>query len=48
LGLKLIETGDAKLVEDSDVDKYWGGWLEGSENMLGKLLMELRDKLKAE
>jgi ribA/ribD-fused uncharacterized protein len=40
---RLIETGTAKLVEDSSEDKFWGGAIEGSMNMLGKLLMELRE-----
>lgn len=43
---KLMETGDAILVEDSPVDMYWGGWLEGSKNTLGNLLMEFRDSQK--
>lgn len=44
---RLIETGTAKLVEDSPVDRFWGGAIEGSINMLGKLLMELRESYKA-
>lgn len=39
----LIETGNAKLVEDSYTDSYWGGSILGSQNRLGSLLMELRD-----
>ena len=42
---KLKETDMAKLVEDSAVDKYWGGYIEGSKNMLGLMLMEYRDKI---
>ena len=40
---KLLATGDAKLVEDSDVDMYWGGSLPGSKNVLGKMLMQFRE-----
>jgi predicted NAD-dependent protein-ADP-ribosyltransferase YbiA (DUF1768 family) len=43
-----LETGDAKIVEDSPTDKFWGGAIEGSKNMLGNLLMEYRDKCKKE
>lgn len=46
---QLIETGDEELIEDSPVDYYWGCGADGSgENMLGKLLMELREELKGE
>jgi len=51
---QLIETGDAELVEGTYWhDVFWGICTcakhngEG-ENMLGKMLMELRDKLKTE
>jgi predicted NAD-dependent protein-ADP-ribosyltransferase YbiA (DUF1768 family) len=40
---RLLETGDAKLVEDSNKDPYWGGVLPDSKNRLGALLKELRD-----
>lgn len=44
----LLSTGDAVLVEDSPVDYYWGCGKNGSgKNMLGKLLMRLRDELNA-
>ena len=43
---RLKETGSAKLVEDSAVDSFWGGQLPGSENMLGKVLMEYRDTIQ--
>lgn len=48
----LIATGDRQIVEDSRKDTYWGavpqedGSLKG-QNVLGRLLMELRDKWKA-
>ena len=45
----LVETGNAELVEHTTNDKYWGDGGDGSgKNMLGKLLMELREQLKAE
>lgn len=45
----LLETGDAELVEHTANDRYWGDGGDGSgKNMLGKLLMELRDELKNE
>ncbi|CAG9333510.1 unnamed protein product [Blepharisma stoltei] len=43
---KLLATGTAKLVEDSHKDLYWGGSLEGSQNRMGILLMDLRNQLK--
>lgn len=43
---ELLATGDAKLIEDSPVDDYWGrGRDHKGKNRLGVLLMELRDKL---
>lgn len=42
---KLLNTGDAILHENSPRDKYWG--VRGQDR-LGKLLMELREKLKEE
>jgi len=45
----LLETGDAILVEHTKNDSYWGDGGDGSgKNMLGKLLMELREELKNE
>lgn len=47
----LLRTGDRAIVEDSRKDDYWGaikdanGELHG-RNVLGRLLMELREKLK--
>lgn len=43
----LRSTGDALLVEHTTNDSYWGDGGDGSgRNMLGKLLVELREKLK--
>jgi N-glycosidase YbiA len=45
----LMDTGDEELIEDSKVDYYWGCGADGSgKNMLGKVLMELREELKGE
>jgi ribA/ribD-fused uncharacterized protein len=43
---QLIETGDAILNEKSPVDMFWGGYLPGSANMLGKLLMQVREDFR--
>lgn len=43
---KLILTGDKILKEESKKDAYWGGLIEGSKNMLGNMLMEIRDNYK--
>lgn len=40
---KLIATGNATLHEDSPTDMFWG--IKGKD-MLGKLLMEVREKIK--
>jgi len=42
LYLKLLETGEEKLVEDSPKDAYWGAPDGKGKNRLGVLLMELR------
>ena len=45
----LLDIGDAILVEHTKNDSYWGDGGDGSgKNMLGKLLMELRETLKKE
>ena len=44
---RLLATGEAKIVENSPVDYYWGVGLDGSgQNMLGVILMEVREKLR--
>lgn len=40
---KLLDTGDAILHEDSPSDMFWG---KKGKDMLGKLLMEVRDELR--
>lgn len=43
----LLATGDAKLVEHTDQDDYWGDGGDGSgKNMLGRILMEVRQELR--
>lgn len=45
----LLGTGDAKLVEHTENDSYWGDGGDGSgKNRLGQLLMKLREELRAE
>ncbi len=45
LAIRLINTGEAHLFEDSPTDMFWGGQLEWSENWLGKLLMQVREEI---
>ena len=43
----LLSTGNALLVEHTKNDSYWGDGGDGSGlNMLGKLLMEVREELR--
>ena len=44
---ELLDTGDQELIEDSPVDWYWGCGSDGKgQNMLGKVLMEIREELR--
>ena len=44
----LLRTGDARLVEHTTNDRYWADGGDGSgKNMLGVLLMRVRDELRA-
>lgn len=46
---ELLATEDAILVEHTENDSYWGDGGDGSgKNMLGKILMETREKLKGQ
>ncbi len=46
---KLLNTGDLEIVENSPVDSFWGIGEDGTgKNMLGKVLMEVRDQLRKE
>jgi len=42
----LLWTGDAILIENSPTDMFWGGALPGSQNTLGKLLMQVREEIR--
>ena len=43
----LLSTGDEELVEKTTGDYYWGCGTDGTgKNMLGKILMEVREQLK--
>ncbi len=45
----LLSTGTAKLIEHTKNDAYWGDGGNGSgKNKLGQILMEVREKLRAE
>lgn len=44
---KLLNTGDAVLIENSPYDYYWGAGADGSgKNRLGVLLMQVREEFK--
>jgi ribA/ribD-fused uncharacterized protein len=44
----LLSTGDALIVEHTTNDDYWGDGGDGSgANMLGKILMEVREELRS-
>lgn len=44
---RLLATGDAEIVEHTKNDAYWGDGGDGSgENMLGRILMEVRQEIR--
>ena len=44
---KLLDTGDAVLIEDSKTDAFWGVGKKGDgKNMLGGILMEVREIIR--
>ncbi len=44
----LVDTGDEKLIEHTENDKYWADGGNGSgKNMLGIILMEIREAIKS-
>jgi hypothetical protein len=46
---QLMATGDETLIEDSPVDAWWGCGADGTgQNVLGQVLMEVREELKGE
>lgn len=43
----LLGTGDARLVEHTESDAYWGDGGDGSgRNRLGEILMQVRSELR--
>ena len=43
----LLSTGDAKIIEHTANDSFWGDGGDGNgRNMLGQILMEVRNKLR--
>jgi ribA/ribD-fused uncharacterized protein len=45
----LLATGDARIVEHTENDSYWGDGGDGSgKNRLGKILMEIREELQGD
>ena len=48
LAARLIETGEAELIEDSPYDAFWGTGPNGDGlNWAGRILMEIREALRA-
>ena len=44
----LLSTGDAKLIEHTENDAYWGDGGDGSgKNMLGRILVQVREALQS-
>ena len=44
----LMSTDNKTIVEKAEYDDYWGDGMDGTgQNMLGKILMEIRDEYKA-
>ncbi len=45
----LLSTGDARIVEHTENDSYWGDGGDGKgRNMLGRILMEIREELQTQ
>ncbi|WP_370318380.1 NADAR family protein [Oricola sp.] len=45
----LLSTGDRQIVENAPMDSYWGCGPDGTGlNKLGRMLMEVREKLRSE
>ena len=43
----LLRIGDAKIVEHTEKDRYWGDGGDGSgQNRLGQILMRVREELR--
>ncbi|MDB5034311.1 MAG: Swarming motility protein ybiA [Chlorobi bacterium] len=49
LAATLLDTGDAEIIEHTKRDSYWGDGGDGSgRNMLGRILMRVRDELRGD
>jgi ribA/ribD-fused uncharacterized protein len=49
LAATLLDTGNAEIIEHTKRDTYWGDGGDGSgKNMLGLILMRVRDELRGE
>ena len=47
LGQMLRDTGNAKIIEHTENDAYWGDGGDGKgKNKLGKILMKVREELR--
>lgn len=47
VALVLLQTGEARLVEASPVDSFWGAGRDGKgKNQLGEILMRVREQLR--
>lgn len=46
---KLLSTGNSQIIEKTENDYYWGCGSRGTgKNMLGQILMEVREELRSE
>jgi len=45
---RLLDTGDAKIMEDARTDFFWGICDGTGQNWLGRLLMQVRDEIRDE
>lgn len=43
----LLSTGETKLMEHTENDDYWGDGDGRGKNMLGRILMQVRESLRA-
>lgn len=47
LRVLLLSTNESKIVEHTEHDRYWGDGGDGrGRNMLGRILMEVRNELR--
>jgi N-glycosidase YbiA len=48
LRLRLLQTENAYLFENSPTDDFWGGYLPNSKNHLGNIIMKIRAEIAGE